>query len=523
MPDAISNLYGYDFSSNYRQMPWAPNNFGTQNLYETMPWASNSYGMQNQYGAMPDASSNYMQNYSYIQSIINEEAEAKAKEKADKVAKEQKAAEEAEEAKVAKAQAQAEVAKVKKVKTTEDLKDDGKISARSKGKNFLKGIGNFFKGMVCDKNGKFSLKKTLTTVGIAAGAAVLTVATGGAATPFLIAAGVAMGGVQVAKGAIKASKAKTDKEAEEAWQDIGAGTTGVVLSVAGAKGALKSAGVAPKGGAIRSTIQCFGETIKGSPIKGLAKAPSNIARIFGSKNIKSNVIERELYPIESKLQIAERQLARQERRMDNIIGRQADPKKIAQLKEEIAILKAKKLEIEAYKPNIPKSKVDAKEARIQKIEANIKAKEKHISVLKNEKKIKNANKELEALNEDLKIAQNEYQTIRNYYKYDRINEIRETGTRGQRIWANSQIIIKNTSLANKRYIKPAFIQTQPISGQILRLKDADGIVESYIDAKTGEKLDPSILTKEQREKAELISTEEFEKILKNAETEQAAE
>ena len=124
----------------------------------------------------------------------------------------------------------------------EDGKDDGKISWKSKIKNFGKGIGNFFKGMVCDETGKFSIKRTLTTVGVAAGAVALTVATGGAATPFLIAAGATMGAVQVGKGAYKAATAKTDAEAERAWQDIGCGTTAVVTSIAGAKGALKAAG-----------------------------------------------------------------------------------------------------------------------------------------------------------------------------------------------------------------------------------------------------------------------------------------
>lgn len=147
--------------------------------------------------------------------------------------------------------------------TAKDGKDDGKISWKSKLKNFGKGIGNFFKGMVCDENGKFSWKRTLTTVGVAAGAVALTVATGGAATPFLVAAGATMGAVQVGKGAYKAATAKTDAEAEQAWQDIGSGTTAVVGSVAGAKGALKSAGVAvPKGNAVTSSLRATGECFK---------------------------------------------------------------------------------------------------------------------------------------------------------------------------------------------------------------------------------------------------------------------
>ncbi len=155
--------------------------------------------------------------------------------------------------------------------------DDGYISGKEKCKNFFKGVGNFFKGLVCDENGNFSWKRTLTTVAVTAGAVALTVATGGAATPFLVAAGAAMGVVQVGKGAYKAATAKTDAEAAAAWQEIGSGTTAVVGSVAGAKGALKSAGVpVPKGNAVTSSLRATGECFKiagkgtWNGVKGLA-------------------------------------------------------------------------------------------------------------------------------------------------------------------------------------------------------------------------------------------------------------
>lgn len=126
-----------------------------------------------------------------------------------------------------------------------DLVDDGKISGKKKFKNFLKGVGKFFTGMVCDENGKFSLKRTLTTIAVAAGATALCVATGGAAAPFLVAAGGAIGAFQTGKGIYKAATAKTDAEAELAWQSIGSGTTAVVTAIAGAKGAMKAAGKVP--------------------------------------------------------------------------------------------------------------------------------------------------------------------------------------------------------------------------------------------------------------------------------------
>ena len=158
---------------------------------------------------------------------------------------------------------QQQQAQMPEVSQAKDGKDDGKISFWSKVKNFGKGVGKFFTGMVMDENGKFSWKRTLTTAAVVAGSVALTVATGGAATPFLIAAGATMGGVQVAKGAYKAATATTDKEAEQAWQDIGSGTTAVVGSVAGAKGALKSAGVAaPKGNAVTSSLRATAECFK---------------------------------------------------------------------------------------------------------------------------------------------------------------------------------------------------------------------------------------------------------------------
>ena len=165
-----------------------------------------------------------------------------------------------------------------------DGSDDGKISAGKKFKNFFKGVGNFFKGMVCDEEGKFSIKRTLTTAAVAAGAVALTVATGGAAAPFLVAAGATIGAVQTGKGIYKAATAKTDAEAEAAWQEIGSGTTAVVGSVAGAKGALKSSGAAvPKGNALTSSLKATGECFK---ISGKAVAQGGKA-LFTQSPVKT--------------------------------------------------------------------------------------------------------------------------------------------------------------------------------------------------------------------------------------------
>lgn len=158
-----------------------------------------------------------------------------------------------------------------------DLVDDGKISGKKKFKNFMKGVGKFFTGMVCDENGKFSLKRTLTTVAVAAGATVLCVATGGAAAPFLVAAGATIGAVQTGKGIYKAATAKTDADAELAWQSIGSGTTAVVTSIAGAKGAMKAAGKAPTAAAPAQPTVPASHQIGSSASTGVWTKVSNAA------------------------------------------------------------------------------------------------------------------------------------------------------------------------------------------------------------------------------------------------------
>ncbi len=149
-------------------------------------------------------------------------------------------------------------------KKIKDTKNDGKISFGEKLKSMGKGVLNTLKGMVCDKNGKFSIKKTLVTVAVAAAATAITVATGGAAAPALVAIGATLGAVQLGKGVINATKAKTDNQAKQAWADIGSGTFVVAASVIGAKGALKTAGVsnAAKMSPLRATAECFKVTPK---------------------------------------------------------------------------------------------------------------------------------------------------------------------------------------------------------------------------------------------------------------------
>ena len=131
--------------------------------------------------------------------------------------------------------------------------DDGKISFKDKAKNF-------FKGVVSPITNMFSSPKNFFKGALmVAGAAALCVATGGAAAPVLVAAGVVGGGIQFAKGAYKAATAKTDEEAKAAWQGIGAGTSTVAMSIAGAKASVKAAGIegADSMSALKATAACF--------------------------------------------------------------------------------------------------------------------------------------------------------------------------------------------------------------------------------------------------------------------------
>lgn len=130
--------------------------------------------------------------------------------------------------------------------------DDGKISTADKVKSFLKGV-------VSPVTSMFSSPKNFATgaLSMAAGAALI-VATGGAAAPLFIAAGLVGGTIQFAKSAYGAAVATTDDEARAAWQGMGTGAGAVAGSVAGSKTALNAAGVnTAKTGIFTSVVECF--------------------------------------------------------------------------------------------------------------------------------------------------------------------------------------------------------------------------------------------------------------------------
>lgn len=138
------------------------------------------------------------------------------------------------------------------MKECTDGVDDGEISLKEKGKALLEGGKRFFKNMVCDENGNFSLKqtaKTVATVAVVAGATAAVVAAGIVTAPVaaavLVAGGVVAGTAGIIKGAVNAADAKTDAEAKEAYAEIGEGATLTAISLIPAKSVIK--GVKGKG------------------------------------------------------------------------------------------------------------------------------------------------------------------------------------------------------------------------------------------------------------------------------------
>ena len=115
--------------------------------------------------------------------------------------------------------------------------DDGSIGFIEASKNVLKGGIKFFTGMFTDENGNFSTKQTLKTlaIGVAIGLATTIPVIGPLVLPSLCAFGLCHGGAEVISGISNAMDAKTDEEAQKAWQQVGSGTTEGIASYTGYK------------------------------------------------------------------------------------------------------------------------------------------------------------------------------------------------------------------------------------------------------------------------------------------------
>lgn len=164
-----------------------------------------------------------------------------------------------------------------------DGKDDGKIGFFSAIGNAIKGVGktivNGVKGMFTDSEGKFSLGKTLLSIGTVAACIAFPVV-GVAAC----AIGGTMGAIQVGKGIYNAATAETDAEAKEAWQNIGGGAFTVAASVAGAKAGVKGM----KSAAAKTTNGSALEALQNSGTKLTVKTAGQYGKAFVQDGVRSS-------------------------------------------------------------------------------------------------------------------------------------------------------------------------------------------------------------------------------------------
>lgn len=167
----------------------------------------------------------------------------------------------------------------------EDKFDDGKISAK-------KGLKHFIKGVISPVEILFSSSKNiLIGIGVIVGSAALCAAFP-PLLPVMVAFGVTTGSWQLLSGGYKAMAAKTDKQAEEAWENIGAGTFAVGTSALGAKSSLKAAGVKKTEdlNILKATIECFKQIPK-SITKSYKMAKNGTAH----SNLKNTLIKPKNY------------------------------------------------------------------------------------------------------------------------------------------------------------------------------------------------------------------------------------
>ncbi len=178
-----------------------------------------------------------------------------------------------------------------KDKICTDGLDDGKISAKEASISFGKGLIGVVKSAI-----KHPIVTGLT---IAAGAA-LTVATGGAALPVMVAAGATLGVGQIGYGAYKAVTAKSDGEAKQAFETMGNGTFAVAASTVSAKGALNAAskaGVTSAQGAeklniLQATRQCIKSTPEAITQSGLNIKGNFLTATTGTVHANSNTLRK---------------------------------------------------------------------------------------------------------------------------------------------------------------------------------------------------------------------------------------
>ena len=179
---------------------------------------------------------------------------------------------------------------------------------------FWEGTKAFFKGIV--RPIKNIIQHPIKSALFIAGTAALIIGTGGAATPFLIGAGVALGGWQMAKGAYNAITSDNKYQTLAALEDMGEGTFTLGASVAGAKSYASStcAGSATSAAANETTFGSkFLAYTKGlsqdtfTTLKAVPKSAETSLNMIASGEFAGNL---QSYAASAKLAAQHRNLAR---------------------------------------------------------------------------------------------------------------------------------------------------------------------------------------------------------------------
>lgn len=225
--------------------------------------------------------------------------------------------------------------------TASDGKDDGSIGVFGALKNLVKGGIKFFTGMFTDENGNFSLGQTLKTALTVAAVGAVCVLTAGTAVPAMLAtAGIGLGAFGMAKAGYNIATAKTDAEAEAAWQSLGSNTVATGLAVAGAKAVAKGAhaaeaaagefdGISGTWNAVKVTAQdaaapfseAFNAAKTGYQIGGLKEAASsaktNAIEQFGEfKGTVSSNFNKAVYGTKGKIADESESLSKQKEALE---------------------------------------------------------------------------------------------------------------------------------------------------------------------------------------------------------------
>lgn len=136
--------------------------------------------------------------------------------------------------------------------SSKDASSDGKFS-------FVEAFKNLGRGLISPITSMFSSAKNfLIGTLMVLGATALTIATGGAILPVLIAVGVSFGAIQGGIGIYKIATAKNGDDVEKAFYDMGGAISSIGLSILGARTSLKQAGITTEQmSKMQAVVTCF--------------------------------------------------------------------------------------------------------------------------------------------------------------------------------------------------------------------------------------------------------------------------